>query len=194
MSENPPLRLWKTLDRRLVYDHGKFLQVENHIVELPDGRIIDDWAWVKIPDAAIVMARTLTGQFLCFRQTKYAIEGITYAPVGGMLEPAEDPLAAAKRELLEETGYTAPQWIPLGSYVLDPNRGVAVMHLYLALDAIPAAEPIRDDLEDQELLLLSQEEIRQITEEGGFKDIAWAAAAALTLNYFISHPNTGAET
>ena len=154
MPEEIPLRPWKTLDRRLVYDHGKFLQVENHIVELPDGRIIDDWAWVKIPDAAIVMARTLNGRFLCFRQTKYAIDGITYAPVGGMLEPGEDPLVAARRELLEETGYTAPQWISLGSYVLDPNRGVAVMHLYLALDAVPAAEPIRDDLEDQQLLLL----------------------------------------
>ncbi len=190
MPEDTPLRPWKTLDRRLVYDHGKFLRVENHIVELPDGRIIDDWAWVKIPDAAIVMARTLNGQFLCFRQTKYAIEGITYAPVGGMLEPGEDPLAAARRELLEETGYTAPVWKSLGSYVLDPNRGVAVMHLYLALDAVPAAEPIRDDLEDQQLLLLSQEEIQQITEQGGFKDIAWAAAASLTLNYLISQsPN-----
>ena len=109
------LRAWETISRRTLLSHNKFLTVENHTVKLPDGQIIADWAWLVIPSAAIVLARTIDNQFLCFRQTKYAVEGIVYAPVGGMLEPGEAPLKAAKRELLEETGYEAPVWVNLGS-------------------------------------------------------------------------------
>lgn len=191
MPDKHNLRPWKTLERRLVHDHGKFLKVENHVVELPDGQVITDWAWVNIPDAAIVLARTRAGKFICFRQTKYAVQGVTFAPVGGMIEPGEEPLAAAQRELLEETGFSSSTWKLLGSYVLDPNRGIAIMHLFLALDAEQTTQPIPDDLEDQELLLLSQAELQDALERCEFKVIAWAAAVALALNYIHSSTKSG---
>jgi len=177
------LRTWETISRRTILDCGKFLKVEAHIVKLPDGRIIPDWTWVIAPDAAIVLAVTDDGRFLCFRQTKYAIEGTALAPVGGMLEPHEAPLAAAKRELLEETGHEAETWISLGSHILDPNRGVATMHLFLALGAKQVARPNSDDLEDQELLFLSKEEIETGLKAGAFKILAWSAVVAMALNY-----------
>ena len=177
------LRVWETVSRRTILDCGKFLRVESHTVKLPDGRIIPDWSWVIAPDAAIVLAVTEDGRFLCFRQTKYAVDGATLAPVGGMLEPDEAPMAAAQRELLEETGYEAREWIGLGSYVLDPNRGVATMHLFLALGAKPVAQADSDDLEDQELLRLGRDEIEAALRAGEFKVVAWAAVVALALNY-----------
>ena len=177
------IRAWETVSRGTVLDCGKFLKVERHIVRLPDGRIIPDWTWVIAPDAAIVLAVTGSGRFVCFRQTKYAVEGTTLAPVGGMLEPGEPPLAAAKRELLEETGYAAPEWIDLGSYILDPNRGVATMHLFLALGAKQVSQPDSDDLEDQQLLLLTRDEIETALRAGEFKVVAWSAVVAMALNY-----------
>jgi 8-oxo-dGTP pyrophosphatase MutT (NUDIX family) len=180
------LRPWETVSRRTILDHSKFLTVESHIVKLPDGRMIPDWAWVVAPSAAIVVAVTEDEKFLCFRQTKYAVEGTTLAPVGGMLEPDEAPIAAARRELLEEMGYEAPEWVKLGSYVLDPNRGVATMHLFLALNARSVAEPDSDDLEDQELLLLSKAEIETALRTGEFKVLAWSAAVAMSLDYINS--------
>lgn len=182
----PPLRLltpWKTLSRRLLFKVNKFLTVESHEVELPDGRIIPDWAWVITPDAAIVVAETVNGRFLCFHQTKYAIEGTTLAPVGGHIEADETPLAAAQRELLEETGYEAVEWISLGSYVVGPNRGFAKRHLFFARQAAKVAEPNSDDLEEQELLLLSREEIEQAVQNGDFKVAVWTAAVALSLQH-----------
>jgi len=158
------------------------------MVRLPDGGVIPDWSWVIAPDAAIVLAMTDDGRFLCFRQTKYAIDGTVLAPVGGMLEPGEAPLAAAQRELLEETGYEAATWVSLDSHILDPNRGVATMHLFLALGARPVTEPNSDDLEDQELLLLSRIEIEHALREGAFKVLAWSAVVAMALHFLDDHP------
>jgi ADP-ribose pyrophosphatase len=177
------LRAWETLSRKTLLRQNKFLTVESHAVKLPDGEIIPDWAWLIIPSAAIVLAVTEDGRFLCFRQTKYAVEGSSLAPVGGMLEPDEPPLQAAKRELLEEMGCQASEWVNLGSYVLDPNRGIATMHLFLALNARKVAEPDSDDLEDQEPVSLSRSEIEQALRAGEFKVLAWAAVVALALQY-----------
>ncbi len=181
------LRPWKTLSREIILNHNKFLSVENHVVELPDGRIIPDWSWVKIPDAAIVLAMTEDERFICFRQTKYAVEGNTLATVGGMIEENEDPLVAAKRELLEETGYVAEEWISFGKYILDPNRGVADMHLYLALGAKIVTEPIIDDLEDQELIFLNRDEIEKALSSGEFKILTWATVISMSLLYLDSN-------
>ncbi len=177
------LRVWETVSREVILNHSKFLTVENHVVKLPDGQIIPDWAWLIIPSAVIVLAVTENEEFLCFRQTKYAVEGTSLAPVGGMLEPDEAPLDAAKRELLEEMGYESSNWISLGSHILDPNRGVATMHLFLALNAKKITEPNSDDLEDQELLFLSRSEIESALRKGEFKILAWSAVVAMTLNY-----------
>ena len=183
------LRVWKTVSRNTILEHGKFLTVENHIVKLPDGKVIPDWAWLIIPSAAIVLAVTEDNKFLCFRQTKYAVEGTSLAPVGGMLEPNEKPIDTAKRELLEEMGYESSDWVSLGSHILDPNRGIATMHLFLALNAKQVAEPNSDDLEDQELLLLSRDEIETALNAGEFKILAWSAVVAMSLNYMNASEN-----
>jgi ADP-ribose pyrophosphatase len=177
------LRTWKTLSRRVILDHSKYLSVESHRIELPDGEIIEDWPWVIIPSAAIVMTLTDRGKFLCFRQVKYAVEGISLAPVGGMIEPGESPLEAAKRELKEETGYEADEWISFGKYAVDPNRWVADMHLFFAIGAKKTADADSDDLEDQELIQLSRAEIEEAMENGQFKVLAWIAVVSLAFNY-----------
>lgn len=180
------LRNWETLSREIVLQPNKFLTVENHTVKLPDGRIIPDWSWITIPDAVIVLPRTREKKFLCFRQTKYAIDGISLAPVGGMLERDETPLAAAKRELLEEMGYMATEWVNLGSHILDPNRGIATIHLFLALDAYEVAEPNSDDLEDQVLLLMDQDDLEKSYRNRAFKILSWSAVVAMSLNYLMN--------
>jgi ADP-ribose pyrophosphatase len=181
MTSPKKLRPWKTLSRKTILDHGKFLKVEEHQVELPDGHVIPDWTWVIIPDAVIVLARLVNKHFLIFRQTKYALEGISLAPVGGMLEAGEQPLSAAKRELREEMGCEAPNWVPFGCYVLDPNRGVAKVYYFLALDASRVMEPDSDDLEDQETLEVTRDELEQALFAGEFKEATWAALVSMTL-------------
>jgi ADP-ribose pyrophosphatase len=172
---------WKTLKKTPRLSFGKWLTVESHIVELPDGKIIEDWPWIITPNYANVIAFTPEDRLVCFRQVKYAIDGESLAPVGGYIEPGEDPLAAAQRELLEETGYTANEWVSLGSFAVDANRGAGKAYFFLARGAHQVAERNADDLEEQELVLLERNEVQTALLDGQFKVLPWAAAVALAL-------------
>ncbi len=147
---------WILQKRSTVLDNGRYLKVEHHELVLPDGKVIADWPVVITPDYVNILARDPTGRFVMFRQTKYMAPAMRYAPPGGYLEPGEEPLIAAQRELLEETGYASPRWIYLGSFVVDSNRGCGNAHLFLALDAEPAAAIQSDDLEEQHLVLMNR--------------------------------------
>jgi ADP-ribose pyrophosphatase len=174
---------WKTTNRRTVLQNGKFLTVEYHTVELPDGTIINDWSWVVTPDFINAVVIDEQDNFVLFRQGKYAYDGMSLAPVGGYIEPGEDPLEAAKREVLEELGYAADQWVDLGSYRVDANRGAGTGYAYLALGARHVGKGLSDDLEEQELLILPRAEIEAALFRREFKALAWANLVALSLLY-----------
>ena len=184
---------WKTLSKKVILQGNRFLTVENHTVELPDGRIIPDWQWIITPDFVNVVAITEDERFLCFRQTKYAVQGTSLAPVGGYMEPGEEPLKAARRELLEETGYEAGTWTALGSFPVDANRGAGEGHFFLARGARRIAEPKSDDLEEQELLLLSRKELDDAVAKSDFKVLPWVAGVLLALDFLSRGNNRSLE-
>ncbi len=179
---------WKTRSRRTLFDRRPWIAVESHVVELPDGSVIEDWPWLVGREFVNVVAVTEDGTFLVFRQVKYAVDGTSLAPVGGYLDDEEDPESAARRELLEETGYEAAEWTSLGRYVVDGNRGAGVGHLFLARGARKLADPDADDLEEQELLLMSGHEVEAALLAGEFKVMSWATAVALALLSLGSDP------
>jgi ADP-ribose pyrophosphatase len=177
---------WRTLERTVVFepDGGRYLTVEQHVVELPDGQVIDDWLWLRTPAFVNVLVQTADHDFLVFRQTKYAVDGLTLAVVGGYVEPGEDPAVAAGREVLEETGWRPTEVRSLGSYPVDGNRGAGVAHLFLATGAqpVPAAQRlVSDDLEDQVLVRMDRTELEAAVLRGDFKVVSWSATIALGL-------------
>lgn len=177
---------WRTTQRQIVFrpDDGRYLSVERHEVELPDGRVIDDWYWIDTPDFVNVLVETSNNDYLVFRQTKYAVEGVTLAVVGGYIEEGEDPNVAAVREVEEETGWQATELVELGSYAIDGNRGAGRGHLFLARGATPldpTDRPESDDLEEQELLQVDRSELHRALMAGEFAVASWSATVALAL-------------
>lgn len=173
------LKPWKTTSTETILDHSKWLKIEKHSIQLPSGETLHNWPWIITHDYVIVIAVTEENEFLCFFQTKYAVDGTTYAPVGGYLEAGEQPIDAARRELLEETGYMSDKWQHLGSFRVDGNHGCGTAHLFLAEKCMLTARPNRDDLEEMQLLKLNRKTIETLLTNNEFKVLPWTTAFLL---------------
>ncbi len=175
------MKAWKTLSKEVILSRKPYLEVENHHVQLPDGRVIDHWTWINTPNFVLVAAITKDDRLVCLRQTKYAVNGVTLATPGGYIEDGEAPLKAAKRELREEAGYAADNWENLGAYVVDGNRGNGYAYLFLARGAYEVEKAASDDLEEQELVLLDHLHVEVAVMRGAFKMLASQALVSMVL-------------
>ena len=170
---------WETLARREVLDRHPWLRVWSEDVRLPDGRVIADFSTLEMPDYAMVVALTDDNLVVAEHNYKHGPRRSGLHLPAGYLESGEDPLSAAQRELLEETGYTAADWTPLGSFAIDGNRGGGTGHFFLARSATRIAAPDAGDLEEIAVVLLPLDALLAATRNGEVNVLSVAAAIGL---------------
>jgi ADP-ribose pyrophosphatase len=102
----------RKLDSTAVFE-GEFLNVRRDSVTLPDGKQTSR-EYIVHPGAAVIIALTGAGHVVMERQYRYPLEREFLELPAGKIDPGEDPLETARRELLEETGYVASHWRHLG--------------------------------------------------------------------------------
>ena len=186
---NPEIVPWRVLSRETALDASPWVRCWRERVEIPSGRVFDDFYTLELPDYAVVFALTDSGDVVMERNYRHGVgEACTVLPAG-IIETGEAPEAAARRELLEETGYEAHEWRALGSYCVDSNRGAGHMHAFLARGAQVTAEPRLDAMEQIQVKLLGVQEISDMLYRGEFKTMATAAVAGLAL-HVLSQPKT----
>lgn len=110
---------------------GKIVRLFRDTVRLPNGKETIREV-MRHPGAAAVVPLTDEGNVICVRQYRYPFSEVMLEIPAGKLDPGEEPIACAQRELLEETGYQARELTPLGVY--DPSVAVLdeKIHLFLA--------------------------------------------------------------
>ena len=101
-----------------------------------------------------VVPRTPIGQLLMVRQFRFGTRTLTLETPGGMVDPGEDHGTAARRELLEETGYGGGTWRYLGCVEPNPAIHDNLCHHWLADDVVPLRAQAPGAGEDMELVLL----------------------------------------
>lgn len=173
------MNTWKTLSSKIILELGRWLRVESHNIQSPDGRVINDWAWIVTPSSVTILPETTDGRFVVLRESRYAFEGDSLGMVGGYIEDGETPLQAAKRELLEETGYKADNWINLGNFWISGTRGIGQRNFFLARSAHFFAPPTEKDPEAHDVLFMNFEELEKALLEGQVKTVTAATAIGL---------------
>lgn len=110
---------------------GKLLQVRRDTVRLPDGTTTER-EWVMHPGAVAIIALTDAGELVMERQYRYPLRREMIELPAGKIDPGEAPLATAKRELQEETGYTAASWSHVATLHLAIGYSNEHIEIYLA--------------------------------------------------------------
>ena len=173
---------WKVLKSREVFVAEPWISISVQQVLLPDGRMVDEFHQVRFPEYVVVFAQTGQGNVILEKQYKHGVGHCSLVLPSGLLEKGEEPLAAARRELLEETGYASDDWRPLGSFVVNGNYGCGKAHLFMAYEAHQVAQPDSGDLEDMDIITMSPSDLVKAMQSGDVVLIGSAAAIALALN------------
>jgi ADP-ribose pyrophosphatase len=182
---------WQTISSKTVLDLYPWLSVIEDCVKLPSGRIVNDYYRIKTPDYVIISARRDDERFLMERHFKQCLgREILTSPACG-IDKGETPLEAARRELIEETGYEAASLKSLGEYIVDGTRGICTAHLFLANGLCKVATPLTNDMEEFELVSLSDDEIRTAVREGLIPLLPDIAILSITLGGLLDNLSQG---
>lgn len=160
--------------------HDGFLRVEVLEIALPNGQTITR-ELVRKKNAVGTLAVTEDGKVVLTKQPRAGCDKLDSIEIScGLMEEGEEPITSAKRELLEETGCQAEEWIPLGSFYLDPASSTIKMHLFLAKNAKKVQDLNLDPDEYLENMYLSLTDFEKKIEDGIINDVdtvlAWERA------------------
>ena len=170
---------WRTLARRVLLERQPWFTVGEEDVALPDGTTIEGFSWIAMREFAIVVPILADGDTILIRSYKHGVGAVSLSCPAGYLEPGETGLEGAKRELREETGHEAEEWIPLGRFVVDGNYGSGAMHAFIAKGAHKVHEPDSGDHEEQELVTMPFSDALAKLRSGDVAQLSTAAALGL---------------
>ena len=172
--EQQPQR-WKRSEPISRQDYGIFAVQQVSAVS-PRTNKSGTYVELVAPDWVNVIACTVDRKMILVRQYRHGVADVTLEIPSGIIEPGEEALEAAQRELTEETGYTAATWQSLGTVHPNPAYQMNRCYSFLASDCIQSAQQDLDPGEDIAIELSSLPEVAELI-RGGFIDHALCIAA-----------------
>ncbi len=159
------MRPWETLSSEYVLDIP-WLRVRRDTCRLPSGLVLDDYYLWEGRDWVAVFALTAADQVLVVRQYRHAVGQFVWELPGGVVDPGEDAVTAALRELREETGYSAESAELAARMAVDPPKITFYNHLVIARGCRPAGAQSLERTEEIEIGALTPPDLLQWIREG----------------------------
>ena len=164
------MKPWRRVEARCVHD-CRIFQLDRARFEPPDDRPSSWFYVIDAPHWINVIPLTDDGQVLFIRQYRFGTENVTLEIPGGMCDPGEPPLEAARRELREETGFDAESLTELGWVHPNPAIQNNRCYTYLARGLKRVGDPQPDPHESCELVT---EPLSRVPELIGSREITHA--------------------
>ncbi len=133
-----------TINSRTIVHQGKVFSLIRENVTLDNG-ITTDMEFVEHPGATAIIPLLNESRVLLLKQYRHALKEYIWEIPAGTLDPQESVINCAKRELIEETGYSANQWQKLAEITPVPGYSDERIHIYLATDLQPAEQNLDKD-------------------------------------------------
>lgn len=166
MINKPENRPWKVIESHVLQQNLPWLNLQQQTVELPNGVRIPTWYINHFPDWICVIAITKDGKFVMESQYRHGIGDTYYELCGGVIDEGETPLQAAQRELLEETGFGGGEWTEYMKLCPNPTNHSNYQHTFLAVGVEKLQDKHQETTEDIDTYLFTEEQVRQILENG----------------------------
>jgi ADP-ribose pyrophosphatase len=171
---------WERLHSERLFENP-YLTLRSDRLRLPNGAIKDAYYVVERPDAAIIFPLTREGEVVLVRQYRPPLERMELGLPAGLVEEGEKPEAAARRELLEETGYSGSEWEALGSLASSPGLKDNWAYLFLARGVEETSAPDPDEHELVETLTVPIGGLLDLIRVGEIVSSSGVAAIMLAL-------------
>lgn len=159
------MRGWTALGEKSL---GKYhlLHLRERIMQSGRTGEVVPFVVVSLSDWVNVVAVTPDNELVLVEQPRVGIDDVTIEIPGGTIDDGEQPELAARRELLEETGYAAEEMVYLGKAAVNPALQDNWCHFYLARDAVKRCEPSPDPAEDINVRLVDMLKVLDMIEAG----------------------------
>jgi ADP-ribose pyrophosphatase len=173
------IKPWKILE-----SHHLHKNVRIDKCELPNGMVIDGFV-LEYGDWATILALTKQQEVIMVRQYRHGAQKVILELPGGALDSKEEsPLQAARRELMEETGYSSDTFIQIGCVSPNPANQTNLIYSFLALDAEKVGDQELDDTEDIEVVLRPLEEVIRMARTGELLQTMQVSTVFFALAYW----------
>ena len=153
---------------------GKLLDIRRDVVRLPDGKTATR-EYIVHPGAVLVVPVLDDGRLVVERQFRYPLGCVMLEFPAGKIDPGESPLATGKRELMEEAGYNATTWTPLGRVHTVVSYSTEAIEFFVA-EGLSHEGAKLDDGEFLEIGAMSVDEMQAALDRGEITDVKTVAA------------------